>query len=174
MEGDIDLSSDVSPDKSQNGIVDADINVMEKTSATSKEGKNTSEVSLLAEGFKGMTIKIKPIVSIANASTKKCCNHPLCDTENKDVIVCGECSTSVHFKCSKLPAYQIHRFLTAKNYRKYVCESCCGELPNEFAIKCSDMDVTSKKETYTEGSQLKKILGNSKEVIKSTESVCET
>ena len=39
MEGDIDLSSDVSPDKSPNDIVDADIIVMEKLQRPPKKEK---------------------------------------------------------------------------------------------------------------------------------------
>ena len=141
MEGDINMPSDIPPNKSislpQNSTVDSDNTTTE----------NISEVSLLAEELARTDMTIRTYVSISKASTTKACNYPLCDTENGDVIVCGDCLAGVHFKCSKLPAYQIHRFITTKNYRKYVCESCCEELTTDFAIKCNYIGV---KETTDE------------------------
>ena len=119
------------------GITGAEI-----ISAASGDEKKTSEISLLAEGIsKIMTTNVLP--SIAKAPTKSTCNYPFCDTVNGDVLVCGECSAGVHYKCSKLPAYQIRRFVTARNYRKYVCESCCGDgrrllnVLNRPVIRCA-------------------------------------
>ena len=144
MEGDINMSSDIPPNKSeflpQNSTVDNDNTTTE----------NISEVGLLAEEVARTDMTIRTYVSISKASTTKACNYPLCDTENGDVIVCGDCLAGVHFKCSKLPAYQIHRFLTTKNYRKYVCESCCEELTTDFAIKCSYIGVKETKDEVLE------------------------
>ena len=119
MEGDINMPSDIPPNKSislsQNSTVDSDNTTTE----------NIREVSLLAEELARTDMTIRTYVSISKASTTEACNYPLCDTANGDVIVCGDCLAGVHFKCSKLPAYQIHRFITTKNYGKYVRESCC-------------------------------------------------
>ena len=76
MEGDINLSSDIPPDKPislpQNGTVDNDNTTME----------NTSEVSLLAEKLARADMTIRSHVNIAKASTTKGCNYPLYVTEN--------------------------------------------------------------------------------------------
>ena len=55
------------------------------------------------------------------------CNNPSCSVDGIDVLTCGECGSNVHFECSRLPGYQIHRFLIASRYRKF----CLREmLPN--------------------------------------------
>ena len=124
MEADIDLSSGIPPDKADNDELNG-VNVIEKNSVTDiKENSSaspdnspkTSEVSLLAEGIKGITIKTR--TSVVKEPARNKCNYVFCDVEEGEVIVCGECSAAVHFKCSKLPAYQLHRFLSANNYRK--------------------------------------------------------
>ena len=37
--------------------------------------------------------------------------------------------------------------MTAKNYRRYVCESCCGEISSEFIEKCSNLGKQINNDT---------------------------
>ena len=46
------------------------------------------------------------------------------DTEQMR-IECQKCSRTVHYACTRLPAYQLNMFLN-KGYRKYVCRTCCS------------------------------------------------
>ena len=40
------------------------------------------------------------------------------------MIDCNKCDRYTHFRCTKLPNYQISQFMS-KGYRKYVCPNCC-------------------------------------------------
>ena len=134
MDGDTNLSSDIPPDKPENNL--ATDNAVEVSPYSNQK---TSEVSILASNFNQLTIKSKKV------ATTICCNNPQRESPHKDkddgVIVCSECFAILHYKCTKLPAYQLHRFLTARNYRKFVCGSCCGEIPNDFIEKCIDIEA---------------------------------
>ena len=65
----------------------------------------------------------------------------------------------IHYICSNLPAYQVDLFLNAKNYRNYICESCCGVLLDGFRVKCrsTEDDVWKERfeQIYTECEDLK-------------------
>ena len=42
------------------------------------------------------------------------------------MIDCNKCNRYTHFRCTKLPDYQISQFMV-KGYRKYVCSNCCEQ-----------------------------------------------
>ena len=44
------------------------------------------------------------------------------DDDNKK-LKCDKCDKLFHYRCTGLPVFQIHHFLT-KGYRKFMCESC--------------------------------------------------
>ena len=49
--------------------------------------------------------------------------------EDKDInkLQCGQCKRKVHYKCSRLPAYQLQRYLVAslgQFYSKFLCQNC--------------------------------------------------
>jgi len=49
--------------------------------------------------------------------------------EDKDInkLQCGQCKRKVHYKCSRLPAYQLQRYLVAslgQYYSKFLCQNC--------------------------------------------------
>ena len=123
MKGDTDISCDIPPDKADTNEKKSVTDIEEYSPTSPDNSRKTSEVSLLAEGIKGITITTRS--SIVKAPNRNKCNYVFCDVVEGEVKVCGESSAAVQFKCSKLPAYQLHRFISAKNYRKYVCENCC-------------------------------------------------
>ena len=49
------------------------------------------------------------------------------------MVKCNECKVFTHYRCTKLPAYQLLVFKTGK--RRYVCETCAGPVPEDF-LKC--------------------------------------
>ena len=56
------------------------------------------------------------------------CTESLC-IENKDInkLQCGQCKRKVHYKCTRLPAYQLQRYLVAslgQYYSKFLCSNC--------------------------------------------------
>ena len=64
------------------------------------------------------------------------CNYAHCNLEGrKDTLNFSKCKCHIHYICSNLPAYQVDLFLNAKNYRYYICKSCCGVLPDSFRVK---------------------------------------
>ena len=114
MASDTELDSDIPPDKTTD-ITCSDDNTDSSTECLPSAFQNTSEVSLLASNLKVLTIKssIKSITKF----TKADCNYANCATKDESIIVCGECNSSIHYKCTQLPPYQLHRFVTPKNYR---------------------------------------------------------
>ena len=138
MEEDANLSGDIPPDKLRDSVcVGVDLPVVYSPSIANRGTTNntpgelythgTSNVSFSNDTHKELTIKKRN--SNAKHLLKTGCNDSKCNTSSNDALVCGECSANVHYECSRLPGYQIHTFLTAKNYRKFVCETCCGEIP---------------------------------------------
>ena len=76
-----------------------------------------------------------------------------CNSEtNMHMLTCSKCKQVIHYECTRLPEYQIYLF-TRKNYRHYICEGCCGKIPNEILdnIKCiaeaPTDDIKSKYKT---------------------------
>ena len=53
------------------------------------------------------------------------CTQETCDFSERDDknFQCNQCKRLIHYRCTGLPLYQIHQFLT-KKYRNYVCVSC--------------------------------------------------
>ena len=40
-----------------------------------------------------------------------------------------KCNLSLHYECTRLPAYQLYLF-TRRNYRLFICDTCIiGEIP---------------------------------------------
>ena len=67
-------------------------------------------------------------------SNKKGCNKPKCSTQDSETLVCNTCNANVHFECTRLPGYQIHKFIHVSRYRNYVCEICSGDIPPKYCI----------------------------------------
>jgi len=52
-----------------------------------------------------------------------CTDSQCVDDQDKDSLKCLKCQRSVHYRCTKLPAYQIHVIKSRRNYGFY-CENC--------------------------------------------------
>ena len=104
-------------------------------------------------------------ISILEVATKKNspqgCNRLNCVINGSETIRCGQCNANVHYECTRLPGYQIHRFLTASHYRKFVCEVCCGEIPENFTA----MDDTDRTVTEALQSSGETLNANWKEIV---------
>ena len=81
-----------------------------------------------------------------NTDPKSICIRVGCNKGfNQHMLVCGKCEKFIHYGCSELPAYQI-LMLKSKNYRKYRCESCVGEVPDNIKSNCEGADVKTLNE----------------------------
>ena len=129
-----DILRDIPPDKIDQTCTDPSTGGLDQSQNYEKPSEvfgKVNEVNILEDTFGNLTIKSSTSVELAKK--KFGCNFANCDIQKGDsVIKCGECSSRVHYKCSRLPGYQLHRFLTARNYRKYVCEQCCGSIPSDI------------------------------------------
>ena len=57
-------------------------------------------------------------------STSLCCSVTRCNPdEDTKKLVCADCERSVHYRCTKLPAYQIQAYIVKKK-RNYFCSTC--------------------------------------------------
>ena len=76
-----------------------------------------------------------------NDSNNQCqlCTETSCTEEDDEgMIKCSKCKRAVHFRCTKLPFYQLRLFFT-KSYRTYVCVNC-GTVPEEFQKFCQNQE----------------------------------
>ena len=72
----------------------------------------------------------------------------LCD-DDQYKLECAECKRHVHYRCTRLPDYQIQLFLT-KKYRKYVCENCI-EVPEYLVELLPQIDISTPCQTSASG-----------------------
>ena len=72
----------------------------------------------------------------------------LCD-DDQYKLECVECKRHVHYRCTRLPDYQIQLFLT-KKYRKYVCENCI-EVPEYLVELLPQIDISTPCQTSASG-----------------------
>ena len=56
---------------------------------------------------------------------------------NNFMLKCSDCRKNVHYKCSRLPMYQIYLYKSGK--RKYICEPCVGDIPADFREQVTDI-----------------------------------
>ena len=88
-------------------------------------------------------------IMFGTEGTRKKCTVTECTDENGDYLKfqCNNCKRWVHFKCTRLPMYQIQLFLTSgTKYSKYVCVSCVNvskglyDLTNKMKVdKCEEL-----------------------------------
>ena len=59
------------------------------------------------------------------------CNKTQCITDlDTQKLQCSKCKRKVHYKCTLLPPYQIHRYATfGMNYSTFMCVNCV-EIPD--------------------------------------------
>ena len=65
-------------------------------------------------------------LSIETTDTK-CTENTCIDDKDINKLQCGQCKRKVHYKCSRLPAYQLQRYLVAslgQYYSKFLCSNC--------------------------------------------------
>ena len=75
------------------------------------------------------------------------CSDSTCQTDDdSNFLTCDECKRNVHFKCTKLPAYQVQRFIKMEN-QKFVCINCTQ-------IEAKIMEVFSSSPSTQNGSNL--------------------
>ena len=73
------------------------------------------------------------------------CNYTYCNIEdNDDMLTCGKYKKTLHYQCSKLPAYQVSLFLSQKYKKKFLCESCV-EVPESLTEKCTS-SISNEKQ----------------------------
>ena len=84
------------------------------TKATEPEPVNTTETPRSSE-------KKSPACTAAGCTKEA-------DTQ---MINCTKCERNTHFRCTRLPGYQLGMFMT-KGYRKFLCAPCCGEVHSDY------------------------------------------
>ena len=55
--------------------------------------------------------------------TTVCSQQTCAEDDGQYKLECKECRRLIHYRCTKLPLYQIERFLT-KGYSRYICINC--------------------------------------------------
>ena len=69
-------------------------------------------------------------------ATSSSCSVAECKPDiNKHMLKCSNCKRMTHYRCTLLPAYQLYLF-TRENYRLYVCDTCVGDIPDDFKGHC--------------------------------------
>ena len=94
------------------------------------------------------------------------CNERECIKDfDKDVLICFLCGRSVHYRCSLLPAYQIHVFNSKRNQR-YYCQNFIRVPPELLElIPKRDQSFQSFK-TIKENDNLKRDISACEALIK--------
>ena len=81
-----------------------------------------------------------------NQSTTLVCTATDCKKEiDEFMIQCNKCKFAIHFTCTRLPAYQLSMFMT-KGYKRYICESCYGEVDEYYRSNCCDNEMKNERE----------------------------
>ena len=76
------------------------------------------------------------------------CDEANC-IQDEDIykLECGMCSRLVHYRCTKLPPFQVQNFLI-KGYRKYICINCVDvQKYISDAMPCSKQDINDQTST---------------------------
>ena len=106
----------------------------ESTNQTNEEDNVVEDnVSVIEKNTeKAMNWK-KPKLSIESGCWS--CQDTTCnDKDDEDMLMCSQCKSKFHYRCTDLPPYQIVRFKT-QGYRKYICERCV-DTPEDLPDKC--------------------------------------
>ena len=106
---------------------------------------------------------------LANCTTSICVQ----DDENEK-LQCSECTRHLHYRCTQLPAYQIHMFIT-KRHRKYVCKNCI-QVPKELYEKLPSREKALSRinNTVLESKKLKEEVKKLKKDVEGCESIIQT
>ena len=65
--------------------------------------------------------------------------------QSSNMLRCNKCKQLIHFKCTSLPAYQIHHFVNTKSYRRYECSSCSGTIPPHICASIEQIPVDNEE-----------------------------
>lgn len=65
---------------------------------------------------------------------------------NDAMIMCNSCKGWTHYKCTKLPIYQV--YLLVSTSRRYTCEKCVN-IPNDFKKEWNSINPTTQKSVET-------------------------
>ena len=105
-------------------------------------------------------------ISSTNTAQLICTITECTDDQDADSLQCSKCKRMVHYRCTKLPAYQIHLFKTRlknKSYR-YQCQNCV-EVPQDL------LDLIPNRERSHSSRKTEKEIENLKRDIKGCENL---
>ena len=93
------------------------------------------------ENQQDLTNEVASETTMPNTETISECTDEVCN-EDKDQykLECKRCHRFVHYKCTKLPLYQITLFVT-KGYQRYICVNCV-DIP-DYLIDATPTTSTS-------------------------------
>ena len=76
---------------------------------------------------------VDPSKTVPTTDKMKECTPTACTEDlNQRNLQCDKCKRKVHYKCTRLPLYQLQQYVTfGNNYRKYNCENCV-EIQNDL------------------------------------------
>ena len=111
-------------------VIEEDLSQTDSEEAgVNNEDRTPNTVSDIIHELKNLTI-ISPSTSA--------CSVMECEMENsKFMLACSKCKRLTHYRCTKLPAYQVTLFMK-KGYRLYVCILCVGEIDEEILGNCTE------------------------------------
>ena len=99
--------------------------------------------------------------SSASHQTSMCTPTGCLSDDDQYKLECRQCKRLVHYKCTRLPHYQIQQFMT-NGYRKYVCENCTEVQPylSEVFVNLERLPETEGVEVQKMEEELKNISAN--------------
>ena len=101
----------------ENAIISKDEVILKQTKAIQEcderlRNKNTGENS-----------NANSALTNVDTPTSVCSSTNCFDDEDQHKFECIRCKKLIHYRCTRLPTYQIAHFLTT-NYRRYICINC--------------------------------------------------
>ena len=99
------------------------------------------------------------------------CSVAECKSDiNKHMLKCSKCKRMTHYRCTLLPAYQLYLF-TRETYRLYVCDTCVGDIPDDFKGHCLEetreneiLEIQAMEKRIEQREEYNKMLENDIEV----------
>ena len=79
--------------------------------------------------------------------TQLCTSRSCSPDRDQYKLQCTKCQHLVHYKCSHLPSYEVHLFVTT-GYRKFICANCV-EVPQYIMDLVPSVQTPTPRHTKT-------------------------
>lgn len=149
MGDDVNISSTPILENEKRGEMKDGVPDMENEKASFNNGNSSEDVEVINE----------------NENDKPCKNKS-CDNkeDNSNMLTCSKCGGKFHYRCTRLPAYQVALYLT-RGHRSYRCASCVKVKSELVAICCSNKELEKSLADGNNEITLKKAEADSEMIV---------